>query len=143
MRTIGSRGSDARARGPTERSAGEAARAVIQRLRNTRETLWPPKPKEFDRAASGPGRQRPRVDPGDIEVDVVVGVVEVARGRGEPVAQGEQRGDGLDGAGGAEQVAGACPWSRDDHRVHARRRARCAWRAPRRRRRAGWRWRGR
>ena len=66
--------------------------------------MWPPKPKLLDRAmfdlrlAGGVGDV--------VEVALVVGVVEVERGRDDAVVDGHGADDQLDAAGGAQQVAG-------------------------------------
>ena len=69
--------------------------------------MWPPKPNEFDSptaalavdvAAAGPARHV-------VEVEALLGLLVAERRRRDAVAQREHRGDRLDRAGGAEQVA--------------------------------------
>ena len=68
-------------------------------------TLAPPNPKELLRATMSPtGRSRGLG--GDVEVDLGVLVVEVDRRRDRAVVDREDRGDRLECAGAAEQVAG-------------------------------------
>ena len=78
-----------------------------QTLRKTRATLWPPKPNELLSAATSPSRSGAGVAVDDVEVDRRRRGRRGSRSAGAmPVVQREDRGDGLDGAGGAEQVAG-------------------------------------
>ena len=89
---------------PLERHASASALTAASRQSTA---LCPPKPNAFempDRAAVAV-RQRPRLARHVVEVEPLVGLLVVERRRGDPVAQRQQRGDRLDRAGGAEQVA--------------------------------------
>ena len=69
--------------------------------------LWPPKPNAFESATAGwpLTSSVARLVRDVVEVEPLVGLLVVERRRRDPVAHRQQRRDGLDGAGGAEQVA--------------------------------------
>ena len=67
---------------------GHAARSGTARA-----TLWPPKPNELFSAEQLAVGQLARLAADDVEVDVVVGVVEVDRRRGHALVQREHGGD--------------------------------------------------
>ncbi len=69
----------------------------------TTEPLWPPKPKLFE--ITGPGSQGGLADD-EVDVHVVVEHLGVRRRRDQPVLDRQQRGGGLERAGGAERMSG-------------------------------------
>jgi hypothetical protein len=86
-------------------TSGACAEGPAGHRASTRDTSCPPKPNDVDSAtrgrACGAGR------PDGVDVGLVVRVVEVADRGDDAGAQRQHGRDGLDGAGGAEQVAGA------------------------------------
>ena len=93
-------------RRPSAGSAAGVGRPLVGHASNRRKTravFWPPKPNELLSAV-----RTSRRAPGRRQVEalrVLVRVVEVDRRRDEPLADGQDRDDGLDGAGGAQGVA--------------------------------------
>ena len=99
-------------------------RSCHRRSRKIRLTFWPPKPKEFDSAAS---TSAGRADPGHaVEGDLGIHSLEVGGGRHEAVLEGQDRGGRLQAARRGHGVARRATSTSSPARRPRRTRARSA-----------------